>query len=269
MKKEKLTICAIVAVRNENQYLKVLLPHLAQQDIDVVIIDNESTDDSQQLYSKFSGKPVIHVESLPYRGFFSLSAQLSIKKQLYDSLKHDWIVHHDADEILEHCKPEMTLRDAIREADTGGFNAINFEEFVFIPEPGTDYNCRNYYTDLLRYYFFEPKKNRLNRAWKRTAQFSNHLSGGHTLVGDNLIVAPENHILRHYMILSQDHAKEKYLNRCFDILDIVGGWHKKRLRIYENNMLLPDLSDSIFHLKDHSSKDFCKSNPVSNHFWMW
>lgn len=35
-----ISICAVIAVRNESPYLKVLLPLLAKQGIDVAIIDN-------------------------------------------------------------------------------------------------------------------------------------------------------------------------------------------------------------------------------------
>ena len=87
---------------------------------------------------------------------------------------------------MEHHKSGLTLCDAIHEADEAGYNVLNFDEFVFLPEPHSDYSNTDYYTELLRYYFFEPKKNRLNRAWKRTSQLYYKASGGHRLQGSIL-----------------------------------------------------------------------------------
>jgi len=269
LKKDTLSICALIAVRNEFQYLRILLPLLAGQKIDVVIIDNESTDKSRELYSALMGKPILAVESLPYRGFFSLSEQLSTKHTLCKTINHDWVIHQDADEILEHCKPGLTLRDAIQEADRHGYNALNFEEFVFLPEPGSDYCSRNYYSELLRYYFFEPHENRLNRAWKLSSQLSNTAVGGHNLRGNNLLISPTNHILRHYIVLSQNHARSKYLNRSFDPQCRAKGWHRNRLNFNKNNLLLPQRSNFLLYLNKHAPKIFSRTKPTDKHFWEW
>jgi hypothetical protein len=71
----------IIAVRNEAPYLRVLLPILASQRIDVAIIDNESTDDSPLLFSEYTRDPIILVEKLPYDGYFSLTKQLIAKQE--------------------------------------------------------------------------------------------------------------------------------------------------------------------------------------------
>ncbi len=267
--KKHLSICAIIAARNEFRYLKFLLPLLAEQQIDVVIIDNESTDRSCELYSDFMGKPIIAVETLPYRGFFSLYEVLEAKQEIYKKISHDWVIHHDADEIMEHYKSGLTLRTAIHEADDAGYNVLNFDEFVFLPEPNSDYSNRNYYTEILRYYFFEPTKNRLNRAWKRASQLSNMSSGGHILQGSNLLVAPNNHVLRHYIVLSEGHAKEKYLNRTFGSLDLVKEWHGNRLNFTETNLALPDRSDFVFRLRRYNANEFSRAKPTGKHFWQW
>jgi hypothetical protein len=266
---EKLNICAIIAVRNEVRYLKVLLPYLAEQDIDVAIIDNESTDSSHELYSEFMGNPIIRVDTLPYRGCFSLSDQLAAKERIAKEIDHDWVIHHDADEIMEHRLPGKSLYDAIHEADTSGHNVINFDEFVFLPEPHADYSNSNYYTGILRYYFFEPRKNRLNRAWKRSSRFINVRSGGHKLEGSDISISPINHILRHYIVLSEEHARTKYLKRIFDSEDISRGWHGNRLNFTPENLLLPIDSDSLHCLHTFDSKDFIRKHAVDKHFWQW
>ena len=80
--RRKLSICAIIATRNEAHYLKVLLPILGEQKIDVAIVDNGSTDESYELYSNYMGKPIIMVENLVYRGIYSLSELLAKKQEI-------------------------------------------------------------------------------------------------------------------------------------------------------------------------------------------
>ncbi|MCX6080228.1 MAG: hypothetical protein NTW32_11900 [Chloroflexi bacterium] len=263
-----ISICAVIAVRNEQKYLEILLPILANQNIDVVIIDNDSNDDSQILFDEFAGKPIIAVEHLPYHGYFSLVEQLEIKQRVYNTISHDWVIHHDADEILESCKPGFSLREAIQEASDHKYDVINFDEFVFLPEPG--FNSGNYYSNMLQYYFFEPQKNRLNRAWRRNKFLNNLQSGGHQLFSDQEIaIFPVNHILRHYIVLSYQHALNKYLDRTFDPKEIAKGWHSNRLNFNENNLRIPSESEFIFHLDSFDSKNFCRNNPTNKHFWDW
>jgi glycosyltransferase involved in cell wall biosynthesis len=263
-----LSICAIIAARNEAQYLRVLLPFLASQGIDVVIIDNESTDSSRELYSEYRGNPVIRVEKLPWRGYYSVLEQLEAIQKLSAYLKHDWLVHHAPDEIMEHLNPSLKLHDAIREADENGDTVVNFDEFVFLPEPNIDYSDRNYYEGIRRYYFFEPYKHRLQRAWKRVSGLDNLLSGGHQLSGANFYMHPSNHVLRHYIVLSSDHAKRKYLNRVVDPRDLERGWHGNRLNISEKNLELPQRSKFLIQLGEQSP-DFCKDVPSVKHYWQW
>lgn len=265
-----LSICAVIAIRNEASYLRVLLPLLASQAIDVVIIDNDSTDDGPNICREFRRKPVIGVEHLPYSGLFSLSAQLKAKQKVYNSIDHDWVIHQDADEILQHYKAGFTLRDAIEQAHADSYNALNFDEFVFLPEPDSDYNCRaNYYTGILRYYFFEPAKNRLNRAWRRALQFDNSPSGGHTLSGLRVSIYPANHILRHYIVLSDEHARRKYLHRTFSEEELGRGWHGNRVGLTERVLALPEHSDFLMQLEKHDSVDFRRNRPALQHYWEW
>ncbi len=269
MSNEKVSICAVITVRNEFQYLRILLPVLAQQGIEVIIIDNGSTDNSTELYAQFMNYPIIKIKSLPYKGYFSVTDHLAAKDKVIRRLSHDWIIHHDADEIFEHYKPGLSVRDAIQEADDMGFTVLNFEEFVFLPEPGSDYTNKDYYQDILRYYYFEPLKNRLNRAWKRSAKCKYKGSGGHSLTEGIIRISPENHILRHYVALSEDHVKTKYLNRQFDKKDLKKRWHGNRRNISEEDLKLPDNNEFIFNLKTYDSKDFCKKKPLAKHFWQW
>jgi len=235
----------------------------------VAIVDNDSSDESRELIFAYRNAPVIMKERLSYGGYYSLPELLAAKQKIYRRLSHDWVIHHDADEILEHFRPNLTLRDAIQEADVLGYNVINFDEFVFLPSPGVDFHNKNYYHEMRRYYFFEPDRNRLNRAWKRSLLLNNVNSGGHRLSGNGIETFPQNHILRHYIALSQGHVNEKYLDRRFDVQAVKRGWHTNKLSLTEENLRLPQSNKFLFELETFDSKNFRRDIPSLTHYWGW
>jgi len=259
-------IAVLIAVRNEASQLRVLLPLLAQQALDVVIIDNDSED---ELASVLERHPVSRYQRLPFLGYFSLTQQMEAKRDIIAELDHDWIVHQDADEVLQHADPTRNLRDAICEADAGGYNALNFREFCFIAEPGEDYEGRNYPVEMHQYYHFAPFANRLNRAWQRSANLDSVRSRGHKLTGENINFAPRDHSLRHYLALSQSHVLRKYLNRVFDASELEAGAHINRVGLTREMLELP-ASSPFLHRLEAGSLESLQTEPVAkNHFWHW
>lgn len=265
--RRKLKIAAVIAVRNEAHYLRFLLPRLEREAIDVIVLDHESTDETAEL---LRGAAVLQTVSFPFSGYFSLTQQLELKRQLIEPLEHDWVIHQDADEVLEHRDPSRSLRAAIEEADEEGFTALNFEEFVFLPEPGRDYQGRDYARRMRRYYFFAPEPNRLNRAWKSSAKLDNLAALGHRLAGDPeaLRIAPRNHVLRHYPILSQAHAFMKYPTRVFDAREVAEGAHWNRIALTPEMLRLPSRSRFLRSL-GLWRRTWSRECPTDRHYWQW
>jgi glycosyltransferase involved in cell wall biosynthesis len=266
---QRLTICVVIAARNEKPYLQLILPLLAEQAIDVAIIDHESTDGSHDLYKQLQYKPVIAVEHLPYTGEFSLSDQLLAKQQLAESLPHTWLVHHDADELMHHCNGTANLRKCIEEAEAEGANAINFEEFVFLPDPGPMPAHINYLCDHKRYYFFVPAENRLNRAFRRELIGCNLAGAGHVLQCDFLKLSTTTHVLRHYIALSEAHIKQKYASRKFSASDLERGWHSNRVAIPLDSLSIPRFSPYLCTLSPAHPGLLERFRPASKHYWQW
>ena len=44
---------------------------------------------------------IVDVVRLPWNGSFDFTGQLSIKRRIFNELKSDWVIHQDADEILQ------------------------------------------------------------------------------------------------------------------------------------------------------------------------
>lgn len=262
------SICALIAARNELPYLQVLLPLLATQGIDVAILDHGSTDGSQALYEQLRGAPVVVVEHLADAGVFSLSAQLLAKHQIAAGLPHSWLVHHDADELMHHRDGRSNLRLCIEEADGEGANAINFEEFVFLPEPGQQHSSSNNLAHR-RYYYFLPGENRLNRAFRRELNGRNAASGGHLLGGEDIQFARTTHVLRHYIALSESHIQKKYANRRSCPEEMAAGWHQNRLHIPPEQLCIPQHSRYLFNLSVVDQPQLNRSCPAKAHYWHW
>lgn len=259
---------AVLAIRNEEHHARRLLNDLTCQGIDVFVIDHGSSDATLDVCNGYHGNGVVGIQHQAWEGTFNLTEQLDLKQQTINSLNHDWVIHIDADEWLQSPQPNESLLDGISRLAKQGYNVINFEEFVFLPDSTFNPTTAQNIDQILNYYYFAPKPNRLMRAWKnRSGLMLNPKSGGHRISGD-LRVAPENFVLRHYICLSQVHAIEKYSSRVFSAEDTNKGWHRNRLDLTPDKLKLPS-GRFLNRLEYFTSREFDKSNPQHFHYWDW
>jgi len=263
-----ITCVAILCVRNESLHIRRAVSNFIDQDINVVVIDNGSTDNTVEICKEFLGHGLLKIEYMPWNGTFDLTQQLEFKKAIIDTLDHDWIIHADADECLQSPVSGESLLEGISRISNAGYNAINFDEFVFLPINGQELDIDNYEKRFLNYYFFTPNHQWLVRAWKNNVNFQNIQHGGHYVIGDDVKISSESFILRHYQILSQQHAFQKYIVRVFSKRDLLKNWHKKRLYLTREQLKLPN-SDKLKTLSHWDSVDFDRSDPKKEHFWFW
>ena len=260
----KFRIVALLSIRNEALYLEKCLDHLYQQGIEVCIIDNGSTDNSLEIAKSFKDRGVFHIETYSYNGYFDFAGLLCRKEKLASEIDADWFIHHDADEIREAPASFSNLYQAIFAVDKQGYNAINFDEFVFIP---TDDNERNEGKDFVKnmkhYYFFEPRPLRRINAWKKTSSPINIVdSGGHQVVFANRKIFPENFILKHYIGLSLSYLNSKYSQRVHSEENVKSGLHGWRAKFSEYRLNLPATKNLNFHFEDSK---WDKTDPKTEH----
>jgi glycosyltransferase involved in cell wall biosynthesis len=260
-------VTAVLAIRNEEAYLANCLRHLIHNGVRFAIIDNGSTDASAEIYraSEFAANLVAAFE-LPFEGVFSLAEQLRRKMALINAIETDWIIHLDADEVMHSYRPAETLSEALSRLDGEGWNAVNFDEFVFLPIE------HDYATEapgpqpMAHYYFFEPSAPRLMRAWRKASGFSLVEGGGHLLAGPDLRLAPEHLALRHYIFRSQDHAFAKYGARTFAPDEIARGWHVNRINQPRASFLFPPVA-SLKRLAFPAHRGLDRGDPWRMHYW--
>jgi glycosyltransferase involved in cell wall biosynthesis len=262
-----MVVTAVVAIRNEEAYLANCLRHLARNGIDFAIVDNGSTDASADIYRRGEFRAnLVEVRHLPFDGTFSLVEQLRCKTEIIEQLATDWVIHVDADEIMHSYREGETLNDALTRVAAGGWNATNFDEFVFLPIEH-DYVVDAHAPQALEhYYFFEPRSPRLMRAWQKSAGLTMIGHGGHLLSGPDLRLADERFALRHYLFRDQAHAFEKYPVRSFAPDELERGWHRARAGHPAHAFVFPPAA-ALKRIVPPNARALDRSEPWTQHFW--
>jgi hypothetical protein len=269
-------VVAIVCIREDEEYVAGCLSHLIENGVQYAIIDNGLGDASRELLAQARyRKHLVAFAELPFSGAFELDRQIEKKEEVISRLRADWVIHLDADEIMESHVEGESLADAIARIDAQGWTVINFEEYVFLPVDGPYRPGPRLPQPLCSYYYFRPTPGpRLMRARKNSPGLSMTPSsreasaGGHLVFGSEVKLAPESFALRHYIVRDQDHAYRKYVGRQFAAIELERGWHRNRVGHPQAAYAFPDPA-SLRRLPRAASRAFDRSDPKSTHYWEW
>ena len=277
-------IVAILASYNEQKFIRSCLEHYLEQGIEVYLLDNDSTDDTLAIAREYLGRNLIGIERIPRQGMYQWRKILMRKEQLADEIEADWLMHADPDEIRVAPNSTQTLAEAIADVDKQGYNAVNFMEYTFLPvRESPDHDNAEFQKTMRWYYpFAQRHPHRLN-AWKKQRRrwpgakvlFSelarNHRwkvpsvnlrdSGGHVVQFHGIHPYPVDFKLKHYIVLSLEHAIQKYVKKSFDPKEIAGS-HGWRATAKEHEFLLPSQSRMRLYKSDD---ELDASNPLTEH----
>lgn len=211
-------VIAMLQTFNEERFVAACLEHLFRQGVEVYLVDNESTDRTVEVARQYLNRGLIDIESLPRDGVFRLQVQMRRKEELASELDADWFMHIDTDEIYLPPSSNLTLPEALAQEDAKGYNAVNFVQFVYIPtREHPDHDNADYMRTMRWYYPFIPFYPHAIRAWKRQ---ETHVflewSGGHRVWFPELRLSPTPFKYRHYLLLSREHAIQKFVNKRYD-----------------------------------------------------
>jgi glycosyltransferase involved in cell wall biosynthesis len=259
-------IVAILATYNEERFIEACVGNLRRQGVEVYLIDNESTDRTVDLARQALGNSLLRVESMPRAGVFSLKRQLAWKERVANQLDTDWVMHVDADEVHLPPPDHPTLRGAFGAVEKRGFNAVNFQEFTFVPtREAPDHDHPNYLSTMRWYYPFLPMYPNAVRAWKGQRGSVDLVStAGHRVQFPGLRLSPDSFPMRHYLYLSVPHAVRKYVGRVYDPEEVAAGWHRVRARLRPEAFRLPGRDDLRTYVSDDQLD---ASNPRVRHYF--
>ncbi|HEX6688957.1 MAG TPA: glycosyltransferase [Solirubrobacterales bacterium] len=235
-------VIALIAAYNERRFIDPCLRQLAEHGIEAYLIDNCSTDNTVELAEAWLGRGLIDIESFP-RGDgdrYVWRSLLERKEELSRELDADWFIHLDPDEIRLPPSRGQTLERALATVDGAGFNAVNFNEFTFLPtREAPDHDHGDFQRTLRTYYPFAPRSNHQLKAWKANPSAEIAWSGGHEVRFERLRMYPESFPMKHYLFLSVPHAIEKYVQKRYDPEEVESGWHGWRSEISASDIRLP------------------------------
>ncbi len=222
-----LKIVALIAAYNEERYIVPALRHLGEQGLEAVLFDNDSTDRCRKFAEPFLKKNLRSIERIPRSEGFNWAEILRKKAEYQNHADADWFLHLDPDEFRYPPPGYATLRDWITSADRQGYNAANFQEFTFLPCRETpDHDHPDFQKTMQYYYPFQVNMLHRVNAWKRQEQGVDlETMGGHEVLFPGRSITPETGLMRHYLFLSADHAREKYGQRGYDASERAKGWH--------------------------------------------
>ncbi len=256
-------ITALIMTHNGGATLSRVLQHLNENRIETVIIDHGSNDDVPAIIDHFWQAPVIERHHAKFDGVFDLTKQLDFKREIVSRLPGGWIIHLDDDEILEPENERETLRGFIEDHEGSEFSIIDANEFIFVPESeSADYYGTDYVKTMRHYYRFGPVGQRFQRVFRKGVDLDAWAqSGGHKVSREDALTAPTRLRKRHYVGLSIDHLRSRYLGRVFARADIERGWHGNRIATGPD-FIAPPHPDMLFHLDRDGWRD---DNPLSEH----
>ncbi len=234
-------IIALMSVYNEEKYIAHVLRHCIQQGLFVYLINNSSTDRTEEIARQFAGKGILTIETLPRPDGFDLPAILKRETELAATLDGDWFIHLDADEFLVSGHADLSLHDAFADADRRGFNAIHFMEYVFVPTQEQPNHEHDQFLQTMRWYYpFLPRSPHRLIAWKRQPQPVDLVSsGGHAVAFPLRRIYPRWLAMKHYVCLSHEHACRKWVDLKFSTEMEARGWSANRRNLTRESIVFP------------------------------
>ena len=256
---------AILAAYNEKRLISACIDNLIRQGLDVYLIDNESTDGTREIASRYSGRGLVGTETLRRNGLYCWEGILRRKAEIAASSGYDWIMHVDADEIRLPPSGYRSIYETLTDVDAQGFNAINFMEFSFVPTlESPDHDHPEFQKTMRWYYPFLPSPMHRLTLWKWQTDSVHDLvaSGGHQITFPGIRPWPVSFPMRHYLFLSVRHAKEKWVDRRYSPTELNRGWHRSRAALTASDIKLQSCSGLRFYRSD-STLD--ATNPLTSH----
>lgn len=255
-------IVALLAVRNEELMLAHCLEHLYQQGIETYLIDYHSSDRTLEIAKTFQNRGLLQIESQPFSGKFDLETMLQRKEQLAKKINADWFLNVDADQIRKAPAPYLTLKEAFQAVTQQGYNAIAFDEWVYIPRNDTESFETTDYVETMQYgYRYQPRENHRIDAWAATKKINLQKDWGYRVRFKNQKIFPTPFQLHHYMALSRTHALAKYGSRIFTKNIIINSkWHRSRVTVNPKTL-------NFTKVNCISLKDIPNSTPLTKHLW--
>ena len=199
-------IQAIMPMRNEDDIVFWTVAKLISQGIDVLVLDNHSTDSGVADVINAGAR----VERWGSPSYFSEAEKNDTVLNAIRASDADWIIYHDADEVFRSPVAGESYRAFVERVAASGATAINHTSRQYSPvddnfERGDPESYFKHWVteESLGFHGF-----RQERTFKRHPEVST-ATCLHTIDFPGKILASEEGIRKHYPIRSQRHGMKK------------------------------------------------------------
>lgn len=255
---EKKKILAAVSTFNDEDIISQVLQHLLNQEVDVHVIDNWSTDNTAKFIEEFAKENPnrIFITKFPEKPSdkFMWKETLNLKATANINKDYDWIIHYDSDEIRISPWLNSNIQDSISFVDSLGFNAIDFTVLNFEATRDGFSNSDNPEEFFSHFDFGRNAGHTLQiKAWKNLKQevdLSFHF--GHEVLFEGRKVYPLNFLLKHYPLRSSTQSKRKIFEERKPRYNNAteGGAHNHYNNITENSDFIKSEKDLFLYKND-------------------
>ena len=201
-------LVGMLPVFDAEDFISEVIEHLLSQEIELVVLDNGSTDKTSDICKKFADDGLIDLvryktSKWDWRTVLRMLYHMALIKS------PDWVIRSDYDEILECGIDHFTLKEAISKADSEDYNLIQFDRFEFFMTDN-DNESANSIKEKLTYYSWESDIH--YRAWKFYPGIRVEPPGGHYPVfteEQKYRIYPRKFVCRHYRFRNKEQAEKK------------------------------------------------------------
>ena len=240
-------VLQITWVYNEADILPWMMKHMLAQGVDLLILDNWSTDGSYEIARTMSVlfPDRVSVARYPTEGppaKVSWADLLEVTENLSFSKRdtYSWFIHQDADELSVSSRPGETVAQAITRLDKLGYTTIDHEMNIMASRDGWDgfTDPSLYFSEFCENIEAHRRENeREVKVWKQpNTRVDLVHNGGHTVRFHGSRLSPERFIKYHYSMRGKEHAQRKIASRMsrwaeHDLKDRL--WHTHMPRMYK------------------------------------
>ena len=234
-------VLAIVCAYNEADIIGWTVRHLKRQGCGVLVIDCQSTDDTQAVARQAGA--MIHVYQRPPVSWHALLGKVEEICAFQSTKAYGWCMLCDADELRCDGLHGFTLADGFECVQAGGFNAVDFHVFTFHPTDN-GFDGSQDPEQYFRFYSGDPLNQRIGqvKAWRNVGPVSLAASGGHQVQFPGRRVYPVKFLSKHYPIRSQAHGERKVFEerKWLDQAQGRKDWHVQYNGIVPGHSFLKD-----------------------------
>jgi len=203
-------VIGMLLTYNEEDTIREVIESLLAQGLELVVLDNGSSDQTFEICKKFQGRGILQLKQFKTENY--IYHWNLLLRMLYDMAlteKPDWLLRSDSDEFFESGISNLNLKEAIAKVDSEGYNLIQFDRFDFFMTDDDNESAKSI-KEKMPYYSCHGDY--LYRAWKYFPGISMGYAGGHYPIFPEELsykINPKKFVMRHYKFRNKEQAEKK------------------------------------------------------------